>query len=58
MKHSGCIATSISEIKRAYLPGREVNLDHEADSSRTRLHHCTPMRLNPMITPNVGNSTA
>ena len=41
----------------AYLPDRDVNLDHKAGSSRMRPGHCTEIRLNPVITPNVGNST-
>ena len=43
---------------RAYLPGAEVNHDHEGGSSRVRPLHCTPVRLTPTITPNVGNSSA
>ena len=42
----------------AYLPGVEVNRDHEGGSSRARPLHCTPVRLTPTITPNVGNSNA
>ena len=42
----------------SYLPGREVNRDHEGGSSRARPFHCTPVGLTPAISPNVGNSTA
>ena len=42
----------------AYLPGREVNHDHEGGSSRARLLHCTQEWLTPAISPNVGNSTS
>jgi hypothetical protein len=42
----------------AYLPGREVNHDHEGGSSRARLLHCTKEWLTPAISPNVGNSTS
>ena len=38
-----------------YLPDAGVNCDHEGSSPRMRLSHCTPVRLNPTITPNVGN---
>jgi hypothetical protein len=42
----------------AYLPGVEVNRDHEGGSSRVRPGHCTWVGLTPTITPNVGNSNA
>ena len=42
----------------AYLPGSEVNHDHEGGSSRVRPFHCTSVGLTPTITPNVGNSRA
>ena len=42
----------------AYLPGVEVNRDHEGGSSRVRPFHCTSVGLTPAITPNVGNSNA
>ena len=42
----------------AYLPGTEVNRDHEGGSSRVRPFHCTSAGLTPTITPNVGNSSA
>ena len=42
----------------SYLPGVEVNRDHEGGSSRARPFHCTSARLTPTITPNVGNSNA
>ena len=43
---------------QAYLPGVEVNHDHEGGSSRVRPIHCTSGVLTPTITPNVGNSNA
>ena len=45
-------------LDKAYLPGTEVNHDHEGCSSRVRPFHCTPAGLTPTITPNVGNSSA
>ena len=42
----------------AYLPGVEVNRDHEGGSSRVRPFHCTSVGLTPAITLNVGNSRA
>ena len=42
----------------AYLPGTEVNHDHEGGSSRVRPFHCTSVWLTPTIAPNVGNSSA
>ena len=42
---------------QAYLPDTEVNHDQEGGSSRVRPFHCTPVRLTPTITPNVGNSS-
>ena len=42
----------------SYLPGTEVNRDHEGGSSRVRPFHCTSVGLTPTITPNVGNSSA
>jgi len=42
----------------SYLPGVEVNRDHEGGSSRARPFHCTKVGLTPTITPNVGNSNA
>ena len=44
--------------KNSYLPGPGVNRDHEGGSPRTRLGHCTSVRLNPTIVPNVDNSRA
>ena len=53
---------SKSEIRtrqaQAYLPGTEVNHDHEGGSSRVRPFHCTSVWLTPTIAPNVGNSSA
>ena len=46
------------EPEQAYLPGSEVNHDHEGGSSRVRPFHCTTAGLTPTITPNVGNSRA
>ena len=43
---------------KTYLPGVEVNHDHEGGSSRVRPFHCTSVWLTPTITPNVGNSNA
>ena len=43
---------------KTYLPGVEVNHDHEGGSSRVRPFHCTKVWLTPTITPNVGNSNA
>lgn len=48
----------LKHAAQAYLPGAEVNHDHEGGSSRVRSCHCTPVRLTPTITPNVGNSSA
>ena len=45
-------------LASAYLPGVEVNRDHEGGSSRARPFHCTSVGLTPTITPNVGNSNA
>ena len=45
-------------VVQAYLPGQEVNYDHQGSSSRARLFHCTPGWLTPAISPNVGNSMA
>ena len=45
-------------LDKAYLPGTEVNHDHEGGSSRVRLFHCTLVWLTPTITPNVGNLSA
>ena len=45
-------------LPSAYLPGVEVNRDHEGGSSRARPFHCTSVGLTPTITPNVGNSKA
>ena len=45
-------------IGTVYLPGVEVNHDHEGGSSRVRPFHCTSVGLTPTITPNVGNSNA
>ena len=45
-------------IWSAYLPGMEVNRDHQGGSSRVRPFHCTSVGLTPAITPNVGNSNA
>ena len=42
----------------AYLPGVEVNSDHEGCSSRVRSFHCTSVGLTPTIIPNVDNSNA
>jgi len=42
----------------AYLPGVEVNRDHEGGSSRVTPLHCTTVGLTSTITPNVGNSNA
>ena len=54
--------TALLKIKlytwSAYLPGVEVNRDHQGGSSRVRPFHCTPVGLTPAITPNVGNSNA
>lgn len=46
------------KLCQAYLPGVEVNHDHEGGSSRVRPFHCTQVGLTPTITPNVGNSNA
>ena len=45
-------------VYSSYLPGVEVNRDHEGGSSRVRPFHCTSVGLTPTITPNVGNSNA
>jgi hypothetical protein len=45
-------------LSQAYLPGTEVNHDHEGGSSRVRPFHCTSVWLTPTIAPNVGNSSA
>ena len=45
-------------VNSSYLPGVEVNRDHEGGSSRVRPFHCTSVGLTPTITPNVGNSNA
>ena len=42
----------------SYLPGAEINCDHEGSFSRERLVHCTSDRLTSMIVPNVDNSGA
>jgi len=42
--------------KKAYLPGVEVNRDHEGGSSGVRLDHCTSAKLTSAIIPNVNNS--
>ena len=47
-----------SDNVTSYLPGVEVNRDHEGGSSRARPFHCTSAWLTPTITPNVGNSNA
>ena len=47
-----------TNICNSYLPGWEVNRDHEGGSSRARPFHCTSVGLTPAISPNVGNSTA
>ena len=57
------VRTTTSELfwrpwDEAYLPGREVNHDHEGGSSRARLLHCTKEWLTPAISSNVGNSTS
>ena len=44
--------------RKAYLPGIEVNLDHQGGSSRARLDHCTRIELTSAIIPNVDNSFA
>ena len=49
---------SNQSVPGAYLPGWGVNHDHEDGSPRVRPFHCTQVRLTPVITPNVGNSTA
>ena len=49
---------SDGDVEKAYLPGVEVNRDHEGGSSRARPLYCTSDRLTPTITPNVGNSNA
>ena len=48
----------IKKTSNSYLPGWEVNRDHEGGSSRARPFHCTSVGLTPAISPNVGNSTA
>ena len=50
----GFVETNVSN---SYLPGWEVNRDHEGGSSRARPFHCTPVGLTPAISPNVGDST-
>ena len=42
----------------SYLPGAEINCDHEGSFSRARPFHCTSERLTSMIIPNVDNSGA
>jgi len=42
----------------AYLPGVEVNHDHEGGSSRMRLSHCTSGRLTPTMVSNVDHLNA
>jgi len=48
----------IVERRKAYLPGVEVNRDHEGGSSGVRLGHCTSAELTSAIIPNVNNSCA
>ena len=43
---------------RAYLPGVEVNHDHEGGSSRMRLSHCTSGQLTPTMVSNVDHLNA
>ena len=42
----------------AYLPGSEVNHDHEGGSSRMRLSHCTSGQLTPTMVSNVDHLNA
>ena len=42
----------------SYLPGAEINRDHEGGFSRARPLHCTSEGLTSMIIPNVDNSGA
>jgi len=42
----------------AYLPGVEVNHDHEGGSSRMRLSHCTSGQLTPTMVSNVDHLNA
>ena len=42
----------------AYLPGSEVNHDHEGGSSRMRLAHCTSGWLTPTMVSNVDHLRA
>ena len=49
---------AIKKTSNSYLPGWEVNRDHEGGSSRARPFHCTSVGLTPAIISNVDNSTA
>ena len=55
---TGAVYITWGSADEAYLPGVEVNRDHEGGSSRVRPLHCTSDGLTPTITPNVGNSNA
>ena len=59
-RHYAKCISSYGKIHRdsSYLPGKEVNRDHEGGSSSVRPLHCTSDGLTPTITPNVGNSNA
>ena len=43
---------------KTYLPGVEVNHDHEGGSSRMRLSHCTSGQLTPTMVSNVDHLNA
>ena len=58
VNHSLILRILICDLHSSYLPGVEVNHDHEGGSSRVRPFHCTSVGLTPTITPNVGNSNA
>ena len=46
------------DSNQAYLPGAEVNHDHEGGSSRMRLSHCTSGWLTPTMVSNVDHLSA
>ena len=45
-----------SQLCAVYLPGSEVNRDHEGGSSRARPYHCTSVGLTPASIPNADTS--
>ena len=51
-------ALFVSDNSNSYLPGWEVNRDHEGGSSRARLFLCTLNELTPASVPNADTSIA